>query len=368
MGYQESRLWSALEEKAKREDEQIEKSRRIEHDYIAAVKQVCEYGVERATRIIEIFPMYTRHDDIHICNVLDLMADLLDDDINKLSRDEAAMLIIAACCHDIGMSYSEEEKKELFSDTGRLNKYLEGHPAEYVKAYKSGNAEPDMNKEMLQNYLRCIHHERVDELLYQREWPSILDGKVNKEWVIRVCQSHGESVSELNNNSFNETQTIDLRFCAILLRLADILDFDRSRAPEILYHYLNFQNADSGSKMKSKEEWDKHGESLGFDLKHVKTRIQGYQIPYVAKCKSAQIEQAIRRYLDMVDKELSDCEFVLRRYTGKWQNFVLPGKVERNIISGDYISGQFHFTLDQDRILELFTGENLYHDSSVFVR
>lgn len=89
------------------------------------------------------------------------MADLLGDDLNKLTRDETAMLVMSACCHDAGMSYSEEEKEELFNDVDRLNQYLENNHSEYVKAFSSGNTVPVMTEDMIQNYLRSIHHERV---------------------------------------------------------------------------------------------------------------------------------------------------------------------------------------------------------------
>ena len=132
--------------------------------------------------------------ETHICNVMQLMCDLLGDDLEKLTRDEAAMLIMAACCHDIGMSYGEEEKEALFHDIDRLNQYLENNHSEYVKAFSKGCAVPMMTDDMMQNYLRCIHHERVMDLLCSIEWPTVLDGKVDRQDLICVCQSHGKDI------------------------------------------------------------------------------------------------------------------------------------------------------------------------------
>ncbi len=92
--------------------------------------------------IDENFPMFTLHNETHICNVMRLMADLLGDEVHILTRDEAALLIMSACCHDIGMSYSGENKEELFSDIDRLNQYLENSHHEYVKAFSAGNTVP----------------------------------------------------------------------------------------------------------------------------------------------------------------------------------------------------------------------------------
>ena len=134
MGYRDERLWKILEEKAAQEDQELRTERQIAPEYLSAVKTVCDYGVQRAKAIRDTFPLYTLHDEVHICNVLNLMAELLGDEIERLNRDEAAMLILSACCHDIGMSYSKEEKEELFEDYPRIERYLNVNHSEYIKA------------------------------------------------------------------------------------------------------------------------------------------------------------------------------------------------------------------------------------------
>lgn len=366
MGFRDERLWEILKEKAGEEDQGLRPDRQIKEKYLAAVESVCEYGVLRADTIRDTFPMYTLHNETHICNVMRLMESLLGDEAGRLSRDETAMLIMAACCHDIGMSYSEEDKEELFEDTDRLNLYLDSHCGEYVKAYQAGNGTPQMTEDMVQDYLRSIHHKRVRELLYKREWPQVLNGRIEREDLIRVCQSHGEDCEALEK--IEPSPHMDLRFCGILLRLADILDFDTSRAPEAVYEYSGFGRVQSAAGIKSKEEWDKHISSSGFDFTAVKDRSYPYSLDYSAECKSMQVEQAVNCYLDWVDRELVECNQLLQKYNGEWQNFVLPGKINRRITSSGYKSGQYRLTLDQDQVMQLFTGENLYDDPAVFVR
>ena len=109
MGFMDEKLWAILEEKAEEEDVP-QKEQQIREEYLSAVKQICKYGVQRADTIRDTFPMFTLHNETHICNVMQRMADLLGDDLHKLTRDEAAILLMSACCHDIGMSYSEDEK------------------------------------------------------------------------------------------------------------------------------------------------------------------------------------------------------------------------------------------------------------------
>ncbi len=366
MGFIDEKLWEILEKKIEEENAAVRKEQQIGSEYAAAVKQICKYGVQRAETIRDTFPMFTLHNETHICNVMRLMADLLRDDLHKLTRDEAALLIMSACCHDIGMSYSEEDKEELFNDIDRLNQYLENNHHEYVKAFSAGNTVPEMTDDMIQNYLRSIHHERVMDLLFSIEWPRVLEGKIDRESLIKVCQSHGKNITSLDK--MEPTATIDLRFCAILLRLADILDFDTSRAPEAVYWYSGFQNAKDANALKSKEEWDKHLASQGFDFLHISERTHMYPLDYSATCKSMQVEQTVNCYLDWVDEALNDCAKQLKRFVGKWQDFILPGKIRRNIKSEGYVSGQYRLSLDQDKILELLIGKDLYSDPSVFVR
>lgn len=367
MGVTEEELWKVLEQKAEEEDEHLASGQKIAHEYLAGIKAVCTFGVDRSKMIRDQFPMYTLHDEVHICNVLRIMANLLGDQTGSLSRDEAAMLILAACCHDVGMSCSEEEKAELLDNTDRLARYLERNHSEYIKAYAESPDEPKLTDGMLQRYLRSIHHERSQELLEGIEWPQVLVGKVDVDDLFRVCRSHGESVFDLNG--LESTPPADLRFCAVLLRLADILDFDTSRAPKAVYDYSGLDRPEGSEAKISREEWQKHIASQGFDFAHIPDRQVPYDLPYHAKCASMQIEQTVNSYLDWADRELSECSRLLRSYgEKKWKDFVLPGKIKRTIKADGYVSGQYHLTMDQDQIMELLVGEELYSDPSVFVR
>lgn len=367
MGIKNERLWEILEEKASEEDNSLGSDQRMQMQYIAGIETICEFAIERAILIRDTFPMYTLHDETHICNVMRLMVNLLGPEgIQSLTRDEAAMLVLAACCHDIGMSYSNEEKENLFDDLDRFNQYLDQHHSEYIKAYAGGRDVPVMTDEIAQNYLRSIHHERVAELLRSRQWPAALEGKVDREDVISVCQSHCRETSTLD--TLDQTPTVDLRFCAVLLRLADILDFDTSRAPQAVYDYTGFNHKKDPAATISKGEWQKHMASHGFDFQHVADRSYPYELNYHATSRTMQIEQSINCFLDWVDQELGNCGKQIKRFAGKWQALNLPGRIKRNIISEGYVSGQYRLTLDQDRIMELLVGKELYSDPAVFVR
>ena len=365
MGFKDEKLWKTLKAKAEEEEERCGERENFEK-YLTAVAEICQYGVDRAKTIRDTFPFYTLHDEVHICNVMRLMAELLNDGLSSLTRDEAALLVMAACCHDIGMSYTEGEKKALLNNKDAIRRYLDKNPSEYMKAYATGGEEPDLSDEIKMNFFRSIHHERSRELLQKKEWPRELRGRIDKEDLIRVCRSHGEEVSELT--ALDPVHSLDRRFCAILLRLADILDFNDSRAPQAIYEYNEFDERTSYSEQYSEEEWKKHLSSSGFRFESVKDRSYPYPLDYTAECRLIQIEQKIKCYLDWVDLELDECSKMLRRFAGTWNDFVLPAKVDRHIQSEGYLSGQYRITLEQDQVMELFVGENLYSDPAVFVR
>ena len=111
MGFKDEKLWTILKTKAEEEEEDCGE-RENKEKYLKAVADICQYGVDRAKTIRDTFPFYTLHDEVHICNVMRLMAELLGDRLRSLTRDEAALLAMAACCHDIGMSYTEGEKRK----------------------------------------------------------------------------------------------------------------------------------------------------------------------------------------------------------------------------------------------------------------
>ena len=366
MGVRDEKLWKILQQKAREEDKKLQPDQQIFDEYLSGVKSVCDFGIDRAKTIRDTFPMYTLHDETHICNVLRIMGQLLGNRVGDLTRDEAAMLILSACCHDVGMSYSEREKEALLQDRDRLDEYLERHHNEYVKAYAKDPDKPELTDEILRNYLRSIHHERILELLNTIEWPNCLWGKVDRDDLVRVCQSHGEDSSRLNG--LESTSTVDLRFCAVMLRLADILDFDTIRAPKTVYQYCGFEYAEGSEAKISMKEWEKHMASQGFDFVHVADRSVPYDLPYHATSESMKIEQAVNSYLDWVDRELDQCGKLLRKYVGRWKDFNLPGKIKRTIKAEGYVSGQYHLTMDQDKVMELLVGENLYSDPSAFVR
>ena len=308
------------------------------------------------------FQNYTLHDETHILNVLDAMAGILGDQISQLTVGEVELLILGACLHDLGMVYTDTEAKQCFSNKKQAREFLRtscpellGYPAE------------DWPNSIQQWYLRSLHPFRLPAVLQNKAWREIFSIRpteiVPKQCIIAVCQAHGEAPEVFSKNSDMEylaASDVDPLFCALLLRLADLLDFDDTRAPKVLYSYV-------ACNEKSREEWEKHRSSGGFRFPVSPSTTR---LPYKARCTNPGIEHTIRDFLDWIDSELNTCMKLQRKCHRDWQrSFSFPHAVSREEIESEgYVSGDFLMTMDQTRVMDLLTGEQLYDTNDVFIR
>ncbi len=348
---EDTALWNSYCEKIPQDRERI-----------TWVEKVCRMAMNYLNDVRSEFKNYTLHDGTHVLNVLDAIGGLLGDYIEKLSAEEMELLILAAALHDIGMVYTEEEKEYCFEDEQACKEFLMKNAAEWI-----GCASKDWPEDLRQWYLRVLHPFRIFEVLENKEWKEMFAKRpsqiVAKKCIETVCQAHGEEPKELYNNpdlEYLAASDADPLFCALLLRLADLLDFDDTRAPKVLYTYV----ADNAQ---SREEWDKHQASAGFRYP-ASPSIK--ELPYKACCKNPTIEHSVRKFLDWIDEELENCARLQKYCHMGWrQEFPFPRAVLRSEIESDgYMSGDFCMTMDQERILNLLMGENLYDSRDVFVR
>lgn len=326
------------------------------------VKDVYEYAANYLKDVRRTFENYTLHDETHILNVLDAMGGLLGDQISNLTVGELELLILVASLHDVGMVYTEEEKKEQYEDTATCKNFLREYYPEFL-----GSPAEEWTEDMQQRYLRELHSKRVADVLNNKVWNELISKRpmevVSQECIVTVCEAHGYNMSEIignHNLDYLHANDVSPLFCALLLRLGDLLDFDDTRAPQVLYSYVECNE-------KSREEWKKHQASAGFSYPASPTT---QALPYKARCMNPGVEHAVRNFLDWVDDELGNCAKLQKYCHQSWQqNFPFPRAILRNEIeSVGYVSGDFCITMDQTKILELLTGENLYDNRDVFVR
>lgn len=347
---EETSLWRIYCEKVSGETERI-----------TWVGKVYETAAVHLTEVRKVFPNYTLHDGTHVLNVLDAMGGILGDWAEKLSAGEAELLILAASLHDLGMVYTKEEKEDWFENKNKCQEFLRTHAPE-----RMGATPVDWPEDLRQWYLRILHPFRVGEVLQNEVWKTLFRERprevLSQRCIEAVCQAHGEDPEAIRISrdlEYLPAGEVDPLFCALLLRLADLLDFDDTRAPRVLY-------GSAADNEKSREEWDKHMASAGFRYPKSPERKD---LPYKARCENPSLEHVVRNFLDWVDQELENCARLQRYCHGTWQQFPFPRAVLRKEIESDgYMSGDFCLTLDQDRILQLLMGENLYDNRDVFVR
>lgn len=348
---EESVLWKEYEKKASAGSERR-----------TWVKNVYEYATDYLKDVRRNFENYTLHDETHILNVMDAMGGLLGDQISNLSVGELEVLILVASLHDIGMVYTDEEKNEAYEDAENRKKFLR---EKYQEAL--GSKKEEWTEDMWQCYLRDLHSWRVAEVLNNRAWNELISQRpldiVPLNTIVTICEAHGYNPSDMVGErrlDYLPANDVSPLFCALLLRLSDLLDFDDTRAPKVLYSYVECNE-------KSSEEWRKHQASAGF---FYPSSPSTEALPYRARCTNPGVEHAVRNFLDWVDDELGNCAKLQKRCEKEWQhNFPFPRYILRNEIESDgYVSGDFCITMDQTKILELLTGENLYDNRDVFVR
>lgn len=328
----------------------------------AWIRRVYDSSVEYLKDVRLRFQNYTLHDETHVLNVLDAMAGILGDQISRLTTGEAELLLLAACLHDLGMVYTDDEAAQWFSDKKQTREFLRANCPELL-----GCPVEDWPDSIRQWYLRSVHPFRLSEVLQNKAWKEIFAACpakiVSKRHIIAVCQAHGEDpevFSKSGDMEYLPASDADPLFCALLLRLADLLDFDDTRAPKVLYSYV-------ACNKESREEWEKHQSSGGFRFPAAPSTAR---LPYKARCTNPGIEHTIRNFLDWIDGELNTCMRLQRKCHGDWQRaFPFPQAVSREEIESEgYVSGDFLMTMDQARVMELLTGEQLYDRNDVFIR
>ena len=339
-------LWNFFEGQAK-------------HELVTAVKSVCEQGLQLTKDIIRFFPNFTLHDETHSANVCRWMWILLGDRAGELSVNEAALLLMAACCHDIGMAVSPKQEAQLRQRTYR------GWD-EYFRKDLSDAEEFDRTKKisdrMLRNFVRQRHHERVRENLASLRWSQELTRRgIRQDTLVALCQSHGQPLDR--NKLKNTAGKQDLLLCAVLLRLADMLDYDMVRAPEAIFRFHGLEAPRNEEEARSAQEYLQN-RAGNFD-----EVIADHVLGYNAVFEHPRQEQAVMDYLDWVKQELDHCGEELRQTASKWQSLQLPYRIDtENVERIGYEAGDFSMTMDQDRVIDLLVGENLYSDPGVFVR
>lgn len=349
------------------------------------VLKLCEEACERMKITYIHFPQYTLHDETHISNMITLVSMILQDKISSLSELEKLILILGICFHDIGMAPNEEELEsllssseyEVFSENWKINHsnfvnllsiqkssiYSEVEKAEINEKISL------LEKACLTEYLRREHPENAKkfiENLYNNDKRLLFHGINITAFICKLAIAHGKDISFINDsNGFRcdeqiHTYKVNMSFLAVLIRLSDILDFDRSRTPDLLYKSIKFEDPISI------KEWEKHRTIRGWT-------ISNKEISFTAECTHPVYENVVRSFINQIEIELQNCITLTKKYPQAFSRYSLdlPFTIDRSRIGPKdnlYITHNVEFSLSRNEIINLLMTDNLYSKPSLCIR
>lgn len=378
-----SNIYKVLEENLESE------GKAIKSQQISLVFESVDYAYQKSKLILKYMPEYTLHDGEHLFRVLYLMEKIITiEKLKQLSTPELLLLILTAFFHDIGMSPKEKEirawKKDWedkepseyeLSEYQKFNRFSNTYPEkldEIEKLNELGKHSKAnlVNSFLISEYIRTTHAQRAREIINQ-DWKGkiIYRDQDLTSYFAQLCFSHNEDAMTLlqmeTDVLCDEDTTINLPFLGVILRLADLLDFDGKRTPSVLFSHLAVRNP------VSLKEWEKHRSIQAWSIKP-------NSIIFSATCKHPAIEASVRKFCDMIDNELKNCNVILSKTsTNKKYLIELPTSLnrekiqaEKDILTGEpiYIYRDTSFHLSKNQVIDLLMGTKLYGKPEVALR
>lgn len=380
-GLKDTTLWKKLDTGFdKTADEEV--SRFLASNLLVS----CEEASDRMKSTISLHKQFTLHDETHLLRVTELMAKIVPErTLNGLNPIEISLLILAAFFHDQGMVLDNreleliksDEKFKIFRDNWVIEHpnlrevqiQLQDRNLSPSERQKYENIEYELCSAMLTDYVRQNHASRSAEFVklnYTKEKMWIVAGTNLAPYVAILCRSHVlSSVDLVPENGFNHDESIgqykvNLSYLSLVLRLADILDFDRDRTPDSLYRTIHFSNEISLL------EWEKHRSVEGWD-------ISPREIRFTMQCENPQYQKAAFDFMDLIDNELKSALNLTKLYPAEFEHykFDLPSSVDRSRIKpkdDGYIYHDLEFSLSRNEIVKLLMTDDLYNSTPLCVR
>jgi hypothetical protein len=337
-------------------------------------------------------PDFTLHDAGHGFRVAQRMAEIVPEEVlSGLTAYELALLLMSAYLHDVGMTPARRKVTAHYKylltgersclttvEVDAFQKWIddEGRDVEPPLAKDAPTGDLlNLAEEITAYYCRHRHNDWGAE--YTREK---LDGvKLGSydgwlEDLVDLCRSHHDGYLELVGKKFNprlvgsDGEVVHLRYLACVLRIADVLEVDPERTPEVIFRH---RDVGEGSVV----YWYKdHQLSV-----RIQKGEQGEQdnVIIFARPSRAYIHRAVEVTVDQIDDELRLCRAIADETNFEKHltlelphRWMLPRAVHRDILpiegTYEYINGAFR--PDTQKLLELLSGVELYGTPLAAVR
>jgi hypothetical protein len=348
---------------------------------------ICEEAADRMRAFPSLHRQFTLHDEKHLLRVTELMGMVVPEDVlrNVLNPIEITLLILSAFFHDQGMVLEAGEltglqsnrEYRIFQDNWEIDHPNVRELREQIICASAANIETthfrsieqELSAAMLTNFVRQTHGRRSADFVRERygndpRWTAA--GSDLSELVARLALSHVKPSLDLRPDQgfrFDDavgTYRVNMVYLGIVLRIADILDFDRDRTPDSLYRTIDFTNRIS------LREWEKHRSVEGWI-------VNSSMVQYTLRCEHPEYQRAAYEFMDWIDLELSDAASIARLFPAEFARYVwnLPSKVDRSRIepkNRSYIYRDLEFVLSRDEIVKLLMTRELYGGPWLCVR
>lgn len=360
--------------------------------------------IKEATSLLDLvisgpFKDYTLHNSFHSKKIMHIADNIIDKKtLNILSPLELTIIIMSCYLHDLGMCLTEEEKSSILEKnefTSFLKRRDDYYDTVKRKRTELNNAKEEKEKISLEidvyqlheaalsSYLRPLHanvkryNELIDTIIKETRRVDLFEvaGFSFLNELIEVCVSHNESsnclieTNGLYNERFPRKRTIcgmdlNLQFCAGILRIIDILDFDRERTPHILFSALGIATKKVPGFEISLKEWNKH-------LSVHTITITEDEIVISSDCKFPIIEKCVIEFAQIIEKEIRDTTAILKnnaKEIASVYQLSIPARVRVQIRSIGYIFKDLAIRLNETAIINLLMGDKLYNHTEVALR
>lgn len=321
---------------------------------------------------------FTLHDAGHSFRVAERMLHVAGATAKILTEFELMLLILSAYLHDIGMTPKFEKVNKHFtyvltgsadllttSEISELQTWLDDSGYQIVPPIPGSVPLVDrlsLAREITTFYCRHRHNDWSADWIRENLANLGLSSYTGLlEDLVLLCQSHHFGMDRLIQPSFrarrvaSPSEVVNLRFLALVLRTADVLDFDPERTPEIILRHRDIVP-------ESQIYWWKD--------KEISMQLCEGRLVVSARPSSARIHRAIEETVDAIDAELALC----RKIADDYPLGALPGEKELPYIwsmpaschrdiepregTYEYIDGAFR--PDTQKLLSLLSGTALY--------
>lgn len=376
--WQETVLWATIAEKSSPEKESVE----------TTLKQ-CMPDIQKVLAAGGTAPTdFTLHDSGHAFRVSERMAQIIPENVlPDLNSYELTLLLLSAYLHDIGMT-PDRPKVQLHhhyllsgnahdlneQELEEFQKWLDNEHDGITPPLCSGKPsvrDLHLADELTTYYCRYRHNDWGDHWI--RKNLQAFEKNLYVNWLddlITLCRSHHDGYNELKAEKFTPRivgpngHVINLRYLACVLRIADILEFDPERTPEVIIRHRDV------SQNSLIYWWKDH---------QISFTIEGNRLIFFARPPNAQIHRALETTANEIDQELRICRTLadeknFQKCPGletlqphRWD--LLPS-VHRDIApKGDtYVYIDAGFRPDTQKMLQLLSGVELYGSAMVAVR